>query len=91
MCREDLKVSCRELDELVEAALQVDGVFGSRLTGAGFGGCTVTLLLKDKVEEAVRHMKVRLAGNIQTYCMLIAINSVVYEADMHVQHEKIFV
>jgi hypothetical protein len=33
-----------ELDELVAAALEVDGVLGSRMTGGGFGGCTVTVV-----------------------------------------------
>ncbi len=37
-------MSCKELDQLVELALQVDGVYGSRMTGGGFGGCTVTLV-----------------------------------------------
>jgi galactokinase len=40
----DYEVSCEELDYLVDAALQLDGVYGSRMTGGGFGGCTVTLL-----------------------------------------------
>jgi galactokinase len=40
----DYEVSCEELDFLVDAALKVDGVFGSRMTGGGFGGCTVTLM-----------------------------------------------
>ncbi len=40
----DYEVSCAELDFLVDRALQVDGVFGSRMTGGGFGGCTVTML-----------------------------------------------
>ena len=56
--RDDYEVSCAELDELVSAALEVDGVLGSRLTGAGFGGCTVTLLKSDAVSAAVQHMKV---------------------------------
>jgi galactokinase len=42
--RNDFGVSCPELDQLVEAAMEVPGVFGSRMTGGGFGGCTVTLL-----------------------------------------------
>ena len=40
----DYEVSCAELDFLVDAALGMDGVYGSRMTGGGFGGCTVTLL-----------------------------------------------
>jgi galactokinase len=35
--RDDFEVSCEELDQLVELARSVDGVFGSRMTGAGFG------------------------------------------------------
>jgi galactokinase len=40
----DYEVSCPELDFLVDAALAIDGVLGSRMTGGGFGGCTVTVL-----------------------------------------------
>jgi galactokinase len=42
----DYAVSCEELDFLVDAALGMDGVYGSRMTGGGFGGCTVTLVEK---------------------------------------------
>ena len=42
--RDDYEVSTPELDALVEIAMGVDGVYGSRMTGGGFGGCTVTLL-----------------------------------------------
>jgi galactokinase len=42
--RYDYEVSCAELDFLVETALCVEGVYGSRMTGGGFGGCTVTML-----------------------------------------------
>ena len=40
----DYEVSCAELDFLVDTALGIEGVLGSRMTGGGFGGCTVTML-----------------------------------------------
>ena len=48
--RDDYEVSCIELDILVEEALKVPGVLGSRMTGAGFGGCSISLLPKKQVE-----------------------------------------
>src|SRR6202035_2843092 len=42
--RDDYEVSCRELDIMVELALQQSGVLGARMTGGGFGGCTINLL-----------------------------------------------
>ena len=42
--RDDYEVSCPELDEIVEISRQIDGVFGCRLTGGGFGGCAVALV-----------------------------------------------
>ncbi|MEM1011457.1 MAG: galactokinase [Planctomycetota bacterium] len=51
--RDDYEVSTPELDGLVEAARGIDGVFGSRMTGGGFGGCTVTLCHPDAA-DAVR-------------------------------------
>jgi galactokinase len=48
--RDDYEVTGAELDTLVEAAWSVDGCIGSRMTGAGFGGCTVSLVAKDRVE-----------------------------------------
>jgi galactokinase len=47
--RDDYEVSCPELDTLVEAALQ-NGSIGSRMTGAGFGGCTVNLVKKTDLD-----------------------------------------
>jgi galactokinase len=49
--RDDYEVSCRELDLLVECALSVDGVLGARMTGGGFGGCTVNLVRRHGVDE----------------------------------------
>ncbi len=42
--RDDYQVSCPELDVMVEAALGIEGLYGARMTGAGFGGCTVNLV-----------------------------------------------
>ena len=50
--RDAYEVSCRELDLLVEIAQAVEGVYGSRMTGGGFGGCTVTLCRRDAVGPA---------------------------------------
>jgi len=49
--RDNYEVTGFELDTLVEEALKIDGVIGSRMTGAGFGGCTVNLVKDDCVEE----------------------------------------
>lgn len=49
--RDDYQVSCPQLDLLVELAQSVPGVFGSRMTGAGFGGCTVSLVHKSSVAK----------------------------------------
>ncbi len=49
--RDDYQVSCAELDIMVEAAWKVDGVYGSRMTGAGFGGCTVSLVAEEAIED----------------------------------------
>ncbi len=49
--RDDYEVTGKELDTLVEEAWKIDGVIGSRMTGAGFGGCTVSLV-EDKAVDA---------------------------------------
>lgn len=51
--RDLYEVSCVELDTLVEEALKLDGVIGSRMTGAGFGGCTVSLVQADAVDHFI--------------------------------------
>lgn len=51
-------MSCPELDQLVEAALSAPGVYGSRMTGGGFGGCTVTLLEAASTSQAMQHIQV---------------------------------
>ena len=49
--RDDYAVSCEELDILCETAWKLPYVLGSRMTGGGFGGCTVSLVKRDKKEE----------------------------------------
>ncbi|NWZ82221.1 galactokinase [Poecile atricapillus] len=65
--RDDYEVSCPELDELVAAALEVDGVYGSRMTGGGFGGCTVTLLEAGAAERAQQHIQEKYSGTATFY------------------------
>lgn len=48
--RDDYEVSCKELDLLTELARGITGVIGSRMTGAGFGGCTVSIVHEDALE-----------------------------------------
>ena len=50
------EVSCRELDFLVAATRDLDYVIGSRMMGGGFGGCTINLVHKDKVEEFIENV-----------------------------------
>lgn len=54
--RDDYEVTGKELDALVEAAWAQPGVIGSRMTGAGFGGCTVSLVKRDQVESFMENV-----------------------------------
>ena len=54
--RDDYEVTGRELDTLVEEAWKVDGVLGSRMTGAGFGGCTVSIVKDDAVDTFIERV-----------------------------------
>ena len=57
--RDDYEVSCKELDLMVELARKCGGVYGARMTGGGFGGCTVNLVDANAVEE----FKAAIAGD----------------------------
>lgn len=51
--RDDYEVSCDEIDVLVDLAWEVPGVIGSRITGGGFGGCTVSIVKNDAVDAFI--------------------------------------
>ena len=57
--KSNYEVSCLELDIMVGLAKTLSGVYGSRMTGGGFGGCTVTLLESSKVDEFRENMATR--------------------------------
>ena len=65
--RDLYEVSCPELDAMVDFAHEVPGVLGSRMTGGGFGGCTVSLVHKDHTDEFVTQVseKYRRRFNIE--------------------------
>ena len=48
---DDYEVSCKELDIMVDIAQKIDGVLGARMTGGGFGGCTVNLVERGKEDS----------------------------------------
>jgi galactokinase len=54
--RDDYEVTGKELDSLVAEARMVNGTVGSRMTGAGFGGCTVNIVAEDEVENFIREV-----------------------------------
>jgi galactokinase len=59
--RDDYQVSCPELDLMVELAKGQRGVYGARMTGGGFGGCTVNLVESADAESFVEHMRQKYA------------------------------
>jgi galactokinase len=57
----DYEISCEELDFLVNTAVTIDGVYGARMTGGGFGGCTVNVV----APEAAAQFQARLSDAYQ--------------------------
>ena len=54
--RDDFEVSCDELDLLVSLAENFDGVYGARMTGGGFGGCTINLVRREKSADFIERL-----------------------------------
>jgi len=69
--KDDYEVSCAELDLLVDLALKQEGVLGARMTGAGFGGCTVNLLRREYIDAFEKTIK-------QGYKKITGITPVIY-------------
>jgi galactokinase len=62
--RDDYEVSCRELDLAVATALAIPGVLGSRMTGGGFGGSTVTLVESRSLQKLMEALRTRLSAEL---------------------------
>ena len=54
--RDDYEVSCKETDILAELAWANEGVLGARITGGGFGGCTVNIVKNDCVDKFIENV-----------------------------------
>ena len=73
--RDDYEVTGEELDTLVEEAWKIDGVIGSRMTGAGFGGCTVSLVKDEAVDTFIKQVG-------EAYCAKIGYNADFYVVEV---------
>lgn len=73
--RDDYEVSCPEVDKLVEIAWNIPGVIGSRITGGGFGGCTVSIVKNDAIENFRKEV-------ISKYKEATGIDAEIYEAEI---------
>ena len=59
-------MSCRELDLLVAAAEDLDAIYGSRMMGGGFGGCTINLVQEQHIDRVIETIKKRYEKEIDT-------------------------
>ena len=79
--RDDFEVSCDELDCLVAIANDTEGVLGSRMTGAGFGGCTVTLIHMDAIGT--------LRANLRSYTDRFGLNPEMFVLQCNLEAGKV--
>jgi galactokinase len=79
--RDDFEVSCDELDCLVNISSCTEGVLGSRMTGAGFGGCTVTLIHMDAIET--------LRANLLSYTDRFGLNPEMFVLQRNLEAGKV--
>lgn len=81
--KEDYEVTGIELDTLAEEGQRLEGVLGSRMTGAGFGGCTVTLVAEDKLDDYIRKVG-------QLYTSKVHLEATFYIADIGEGARKLY-
>lgn len=81
--KEDYEVTGMEMDTLAEEAQRLDGVLGSRITGGGFGGCTVSLVREDAVDAFIRQLG-------ETYARRVGLRADFYIADVGDGARKIY-
>jgi galactokinase len=90
--RDDFEVSCAELDYLVDAVKPSPQVYGARMMGGGFGGCTINLIDSNKIErisaEVTEKYKRRFQIELKTYVMEISSGTHVVTADQESAPEK---
>ena len=77
--RDDYEVSSEELDLMVELAQKVEGVYGARMTGGGFGGCTVNLVARStsksfdtRLRKSYEHVTTTETRNLHLQCCRMA-------------------
>jgi len=70
--RDDYEVSCEELDAIVELACPLEGVFGARMTGGGFGGCAIVLARADRADAVAEAIASGFASRFDRRCPIFA-------------------
>lgn len=73
--RDRYRVSCAELDAIVEIAMGVRGVYGARMTGGGFGGCAIALVRPSKVEDLVGALAREYPARAGRECTTFVVNA----------------
>ena len=66
--KDDYEVSCDEIDFLVDMAQKFDGVYGSRITGGGFGGCIVTLVQRQAADALIEYLQKEYKSKYDKVC-----------------------
>ena len=78
----DYGVSCDELDFLAEKAQQTEGVWGSRMMGGGFGGCTINLVKTEAISAFIEKMTAAYKDaydiDLKTYTVMISDGTTIY-------------